>query len=87
MEFNKAIDSLPQIVKILIAIFLPIIYIIYRIIADVTANANNLIIWDILLGIFPLPFVFWIMNLIYIITKNQAFSFAEWFGGSTSDKK
>ncbi|MCI1734559.1 MAG: hypothetical protein LKM30_02355 [Bacilli bacterium] len=82
MEFCKAMDSLPKIAKILIAIFLPIIYIIYRIIADVSANATNLILWDILFGIFPIPFIFWIMNLIYIISKDQVFSFAEWFGGA-----
>jgi hypothetical protein len=82
-------DSLPKIVKILFAIFLDILFVIYRIIADASANKTMLILWDIIFGLL-IGIVFWVMDLIYIITKDQVFSFAEWFGdgsASTSDKK
>jgi hypothetical protein len=42
MEFNKAIDGLPQIAKILIAIFLPIITWIYRLINDIVGGVKTI---------------------------------------------
>jgi hypothetical protein len=79
MEFCNWMDKLPKIVKILFAIFLPILYIIYRLVKDIVGNANAVIIvLDILLGIAPVPFVFWILNLIWIISKDQVFDFAIW---------
>jgi hypothetical protein len=80
MEFCNWMDKLSKPVKTILAIFLDILFVIYRIIKDVTANNTTLLLMDILLGIVPIPFVFWIMNLIYIITKGQVFSFAEWVG-------
>jgi hypothetical protein len=82
MGYCKWIDSLPKIVKILLAIFLDILFVIYRIIFDVVNGKTNMLLWDILLGIVPIPVVFWVMDIIYIITKNQVFSFEEWFGGA-----
>ena len=89
MEYCKFIDGLPRIVKILIAIFLNVLFLIYRIIADALYNKSGLLLWDILLGL-VIPVVFWIMNLISIITTDKVFSFSAWFGENggitTSDK-
>ena len=85
MEFNKALDGLPMIVKLLLAILVDIIWAIYRIIKDVTANNTNLIIWDI---VFLLPFigiVGWIMDIITIVTKNQPFDFGTWFPAKAAE--
>jgi hypothetical protein len=80
MQFNKAIDELPLLIKIIFAIIpvLSLVFVIYRIIADVTAKRTDLTILDILLGICPLPFVYWILNLIYLVIKGNIFSFGEW---------
>lgn len=89
MEYCKFIDGLPRIAKILIAIFLNVLFLIYRIIADVLANKSGLLLWDILFG-FVISVVFWVMNLISIITTGEVFSFSAWFGEnggiSTSEK-
>lgn len=78
MSYCNWMDKLPNVAKILIAIFPPILYVIYRIIKD--CKNITLLLLDILLGIAPVPFVFWIMNLIYVISKGTVFSFAEWVG-------
>lgn len=79
MEYCNWMDKLPKIVKILFAIFLPILYIIYRLVKDIVGEAKGLVIvLDILLGIAPVPFVFWVLNLISVISKDQVFDFAIW---------
>jgi hypothetical protein len=80
MKFNKAIDELPLLVKIILAIIpiVSIVFVIYRIVADANANRTELLILDVLLGICPLPFVYWILNLVYLIIKGTIFSFGEW---------
>jgi|WetSurMetagenome_2_1015567.scaffolds.fasta_scaffold1742272_1 hypothetical protein len=82
MDFVKAVEGLNRVVKIILAIFIPIIFVICRIIADVNDKRNDLLVWDILLGIFPLSIVFWIMNLISEIMNDKMFTFATWFPGS-----
>ncbi len=77
MDFNKAMDGLPRIVKVLIAIFLDIIYVIYRIVADVTDKRIDLLFLDIIFGIILCP-VFWILNIVYIVIYGNVFSFGEW---------
>ena len=68
MEFIKAMDGLPKIVKILLAIFLPIIYTIYMIVRDVTKYKNNYLplILDIVFGTI-LGVVNWLLNIVYIL--------------------
>lgn len=79
MEYCNWMDKLPKIVKILFAIFLHILYIIYRLVKDIVGGAKGLVIvLDILLGIAPVPFVFWVLNLISVILKEQVFDFATW---------
>jgi hypothetical protein len=78
MEFNKALDGLPQIVKILFAIFLPIIGLIYRIINDVAGGIKTVpLILDILC-FFGLAIVTWIMDIIDTITANRFFLWEDW---------
>ncbi|MCH3909060.1 MAG: hypothetical protein LKF75_02655 [Bacilli bacterium] len=77
MEFNKALDGLPKIAKVLIAIFLPIVTIIYRIIADVTANKTVNIVLDILC-FFGLAIITWIMDIIDTVTDNRFFLWSDW---------
>ncbi|MCI2069454.1 MAG: hypothetical protein LKJ88_07830 [Bacilli bacterium] len=77
MEFNKAIDGLPQIVKILLAIFVDIVFIIYRIIYDVVNSKTVPLILDILC-FFGLAIVTWIMDIIDTITANKIFLWEDW---------
>jgi hypothetical protein len=74
MEFNKALDGLPQIVKILLAIFLPIIPWIYRLINDIVGGVKLV---PLLLNIF-LDIVAWIMDIIDTITANRFFLWEDW---------
>lgn len=73
MGYVKAIDSLPRIVKIIIAIFADILVLIYRIIKDASAGHIVAIILDIFLG-----FIAWIMDIIDIIIANRYFSWGDW---------
>lgn len=81
MEFNKALDGLPQIVKILIAIFLPIVTLIYRIINDVVGGVKVLpLVLDIISYLVFIPgIVSWIMDIIDSITANRFFLWEDWF--------
>ncbi len=78
MEFNKAMDNLPAIFKIVIVIFLPVLYVVYRFVADVLNNRMDLVILDILFCVVPFPFIFWLLNLISICVSGKVFSFEEW---------
>ena len=80
MAFNKAIDGLPQIVKILIAIFLPIITLIYRIINDVAGGVKTIpLVLDILSFVIFIPgVVSWVMDIIDSITANRFFLWEDW---------
>jgi hypothetical protein len=76
MEYCKALDGLPRIANILFAIFLPILHVIYAIIYDVSKNNMVALILDILsfvLGVF----VYWILDIVWIIAKHKVFSFAD----------
>jgi hypothetical protein len=77
MEFNKAVDGLPQIVKILLAIFLEIVFLIYRIVYDVVNGKTVPLILDILC-FFGLGIVTWIMDIIDTITANKVFLWEDW---------
>jgi len=80
MEFNKALDGLPKIVKILIAIFLPIITWIYRLINDIAGGVKTIpLVLDILSWLFFIPgIVSWVMDIIDSITANRFFLWEDW---------
>lgn len=76
-KYYDFMDNLPYILKVLIAIFLNILWVIYRLFKDIEANDVTLILFDVLFGIVPIPVVFWVLNLIWIIVKKEVFSFQE----------
>jgi hypothetical protein len=80
MEFNKALDGLPQIAKILLAIFVPIIGLIYRIINDCANGVKTVpLVLDILgLFLFVPAFIAWVMDIIDSITANRFFLWEDW---------
>jgi uncharacterized membrane protein YqaE (UPF0057 family) len=80
MEFNKALDGLPQIAKILLAIFVPILGVIYRIINDCVDGVKTApLILDILGFFFGIPaFIAWIMDIIDTASGKSWFLWEEW---------
>ena len=79
MSFCNWMDKLPLWLKVVLAIFpTNILWVIYRIIKD--ANNVTLVVLDVLFGFF-VGVVFWILNLIWLITKGEAFSFGEFIKG------
>ena len=83
MEFNRAIDGLPRIVNILFSIFLPIIHVIYAVIKDVTDNNTIAVVLDIISFVFGL-IVYWVLNLIWVLTKEKIFTWAEFVQTNTT---
>jgi len=81
MGFIKWMDNLPQVAKIIIAVipFCDVLWLIYRIIKDVTGNAMIPLILDIV-GVFvPVgTFICWVMDIIDTITANRPFNWADW---------
>ena len=73
MKFLKAMDGLPLIVKIILAIpALDIIWVIYRIVKSL-AKGNMLgVILGVVLIIVGLPFL-WLVDMIFIVLKGQVF--------------
>ena len=73
MKFVKAMDGLPLIVKIILAIpALDIIWVIYRIVKSL-AKGNMLgVILGVVLIIVGLPFL-WLVDMIFIVLKGQVF--------------
>ena len=73
MKLVKAMDGLPLIVKIILAIpALDIIWVIYRIVKSL-AKGNMLgVILGVVLIIVGLPFL-WLVDMIFIVLKGQVF--------------
>lgn len=78
MEFNKSIDALPKFAKVLIAIFADVIFIIYRIIYDVTNKQSLALLLDVLC-FFGLAALTWIVDVIDAILYNRVFLWQDWF--------
>lgn len=76
MEYCKFIDSLPRIASILFAIFLPILHVIYAIIYDVSRSNTIALVLDLLSFVFG-GVIYWILDIIWIVTKHKVFSFAD----------
>lgn len=78
MEYCKFIDGLPRVVNIIIAIFGPlsILHVIYAIINDVSKNNMIALILDLVSFIAGL-FIYWILDIVWIICKHKVFTFAD----------
>ena len=73
MKFLKAMDDLPLIVKIILAIpALDIIWVIYRIVKSLAKGNMIGVILGIVLVIVGLPFL-WLVDIIFIVLKGQVF--------------
>mgnify|MGYP007060447552 FL=1 len=70
-EFIRAMDGLPKLVKILLAIpCLDIIWVIYRLVKSINANDMIFLIVAVLLIVIGLPWL-WLVDIItLIITDN-----------------
>lgn len=79
MAYNDFLDSLPRIAKILISIFLGVLYTVYMIIRDVMGKKDVLVIvLDVVFGL-PLGFVNWIANIFFIIRDGKPVDYGALF--------
>ena len=75
-DFIKAMDGLPKLVKILLAIpCLDIIWVIYRLVKSVNANDLVFIIIAVLLIVIGLPWL-WLVDIITIIVTDNVIWFS-----------
>ena len=74
-EFLEKLEKLP---KLLLAIFVNPLFVVYRFIKEITSKNYGLLVLDAVLGIVIYP-VFWIANIVYIATRNEIFDFRYWF--------
>jgi len=71
MEFIKAFDNLPKIVKIILAIpFLDIIWAIYRIVKG-ALNSNPITLIAGILWIIPGSAICWILDIVFLILDKE----------------
>lgn len=74
-EFLKAIDSLPKVIKILLAIpFLDIIWVVYRLGLSITQKSTLGIVLAVILIIVGIPFL-WIVDIITLIVEDKVLWF------------
>ena len=79
MAYNNALDGLPRILKILIAIFLSVLYTVYMVIRDIMGKKPILVVvLDVLFGTI-LSFVNWIINIVFIIKDDKVVDYSELF--------
>lgn len=79
MAFNRWMDGLPFIAKLLIAIILPIVYTVYMVIRDIIGKANVVVIvLDIVFGT-VLGIVNWIVNIIFIVKEGNPVDYGKLF--------
>ncbi len=70
-SFISAMDKLPKIVKIILALpFLDIIWVVYRLIKSISKKNTLGIVLAILLLIFGIPFL-WLIDIITIIISDK----------------
>ena len=70
-SFISAMDGLPKVVKIILAIpFLDIIWVVYRLIRSLDSKNTLGIVLAIVLIIFGIPFL-WLIDIICIIINNR----------------
>lgn len=75
MEFCTAVDKFPYVANVLLAIFFPIIHLIYAIIFDVSKNNMVAVVLDILSFAF-FGVIFYVLNLVYVIAYKKVFAFS-----------
>jgi hypothetical protein len=81
MGYCKALDGMPKIVKILMAIF-DAFWCAYRIVREAVNKNWTLMVWDIVFTVvWPVSLV---MDLITVIKDNKPFDYATWFGSDNS---
>jgi hypothetical protein len=73
MKFVKAMDDLPLIIKVILAIpALDVIWVVYRIVKSY-AKGNMLgVVLGVVLLVVGLPFL-WLVDMIFIVLKGQVF--------------
>ncbi len=86
MSYLNFIDNLSKPLKIIVAIFLPVLFVAYRFVKDIVKVRWLYVLLDVLICI-AVPFCFWILNLIWIIEYNQVFDFYELEKFSKDEKK
>lgn len=70
-ELVKSMDSLPKVVKVLLAIpFLDIIWVVYRLCRSIVKKNTLGIILGILLIIFGIPFL-WLVDIITLVAMDK----------------
>ncbi|MGI6136791.1 MAG: hypothetical protein GX959_01535 [Clostridiales bacterium] len=70
-SFISAMDKLPKIVKIILALpFLDIVWVVYRLIKSISKKNTLGIVLAILLLIFGIPFL-WLIDIITIIISDK----------------
>mgnify|MGYP001772155755 CR=1 FL=1 len=79
MAYLDFIDELSRGIKIVFAILLNPLFVIYRFIKDIRAKSWILLLLDCLFCL-EFFFVFWIFNIIWIIRTGKVFTFGSWFG-------
>lgn|SRR5574344_914991 len=90
MGYCKALDGMPKIVKILMAIFLDVLWCAYRIVREAINKNWTVMVWDIIFTIAPIVIVSVVMDIITIIKDDKPFDYATWFGeksASTTTEK
>lgn len=79
MEFNRMMDSLPFLVKILVAAIPPlaILWVVYQLVRDAMANKIGLVVVDVIFD-FPLGFLGYIFNLVSVASHGTAWDYSRW---------
>ncbi|HKL84616.1 MAG TPA: hypothetical protein VJZ48_04025 [Bacilli bacterium] len=71
MEFVKAMDKLPLIVKIILAIpMLDVIWVIYRLVKSLAKNNTIGIVLAVVLLFVGIPFL-WIVDMIFLVLNGK----------------
>ena len=86
MAYCDFLDNLPKIPKLILAIVLNPLFVVYRFIKEIRAKEFGVLLLDIVLGVIIYP-VFWIADIVYIATRNVIFDFRYWFGGMKPEDK
>lgn len=86
MEFVKAMDRMPKVAKVILAIFVNIIWVIYRFVVDVIEERWTSVILDAIFCI-AISGVFYLLNIIWTIWKGECFDFRYFYDEKASSKE
>ena len=81
MSYVNWVKGLPRVVQIIFAIIPPLhlFFLAAAIVRDIVEKNWLALVLDIIFGA-PLGFVFWILNIIWVIGKKEIFTFGVWVG-------